>query len=89
MIERYGQQRFLLDSGAEEIHKDTFGTLYCKQLAGDEAIVMVKVRNSTPEPDNSIKDYFLRVPPGTKTAQEAVAWTFGLKPKEYQPTIET
>jgi hypothetical protein len=63
MIERYGQARYLVDSGAKEIHKDDFGTLYRKDIPGDEALVMVKVVNSTPEPDGSFKDYFLRVHP--------------------------
>ncbi|HEX3161149.1 MAG TPA: hypothetical protein VHQ92_01100, partial [Pseudolabrys sp.] len=89
MIDRYGQERYLVDAGAETLATDRFGTLYRKTVAGDEPIVMVKVRNSTPEPDGSIKDYFLRVPPDMRTAQEAVAWTFGLDVKEYQPAVET
>jgi hypothetical protein len=35
------------------------------------------------------KEYFIRVHPGCKTAQEAVAWTFGMKPADYRPQIET
>ena len=53
------------------------------------AIVMVKVRNSTPEPDGSVKDYWLRVPPDMKTARSAVAWTFGMERNEYAPMMET
>lgn len=89
MIERYGQSRYLLDSGAQQIASDRFGTLYRKNVKDDEPLVMVKVKNSTPEPDGSIKDYFLRVPPDIKTAQAAVAWTFGLESKQYEPTVET
>lgn len=51
--------------------------------------VMVKVRNSTPEPDGSVRDYWLRVPPDLRTARAAVAWTFGLEPTEYAPAVET
>ncbi len=45
---------------------------------------MVKVVNSTPEPDGSFKDYFLRVPPTCQTALEAVAWTFDKTPEQYR-----
>jgi len=51
MIERYGASRYLLDSGAKVIHRDAVGILYRKELADDEPIVMVRVLNSTPEPD--------------------------------------
>jgi hypothetical protein len=89
MIERYGQARYLLDSGAVEIHSDDFGTLYRKEMPNDEALVMVKVVNSTPEPDGSFKDYFLRVPPTMTRAHEAVAWTFGKDEATYQPALQT
>ena len=50
---------------------------------------MVEVLNSTPEPDGSRKTYFLRVPPRTRTAREAVAWTFGVREPDYRPAQET
>ena len=55
----------------------------------DEPIVMVEVVNSTPEPDGTRRTYFLRVPPDTRTAREAVAWTFGLGGGEYRPAAES
>ena len=88
-IERFGQARYLVASGAQEIHRDDFGTLYRKEIPGDEPLVMVKVVNATPEPDGSFKNYFLRVPPGMQTAREAVAWTFGKAPDEYGPEKES
>ena len=54
-----------------------------------DAFNMVRVRNSTPEPDGSHHTYFIAVPPDTKTAHEAVAWTFGLSESEYEPVVET
>ncbi|MEM9050690.1 MAG: DUF6745 domain-containing protein [Bacteroidota bacterium] len=33
--------------------------------------------------------YFLCVPPGFNTVEEAVSWTFGKTPGEYKPVIET
>ena len=114
MIERYGASRYLLDSGAKIVQRDTAGLLYRKDVADDEPIVMVRVLNSTPEPDGVMsrdeaiatfgsaakaaitapadarfKEYMIRVPPGTRTAQEAVAWTFGLGADEYTPELET
>jgi hypothetical protein len=89
MIEVYGQERFLLDSDAQVIHGDEFGTLYRLEMFDDEPLVMVRVRNSTPEPDGTFKDYFLRVPPNIETAREAVAWTFGMEASDYGPSVET
>jgi hypothetical protein len=124
MIERYGQDRYLVHSGAEEISRDQFGTLYRKDIEGDESLVMVRVLNSTPEADGSLskeealrafspdtyvvgsttmtgiplsdydgasrfKDYFLRVPPDIKTANQAVAWTFDLSAAEYAPEAQS
>lgn len=103
MIELYGQAKYIQDSGAKEIHKDEFGTLYQKELPGDEPMVMVKVVNSTPEPDGSFKDYFIRVNPQLRpmlsngqmgeaqemTALNAVASTFGKTGKEYLLSVET
>jgi hypothetical protein len=89
MIERFGQSRYLLESGAKEISRDNLGALYRKDMDDDEPIVMVKVTNSTPEFDGSQKDYFIRVPPDIATAKAAVAWSFGMKPIEYKPMIET
>jgi hypothetical protein len=89
MVERYGLTRFLTDGGAAVKHRDETGVLYQRDLGNDEPLVMVQVRNSTPEPDGSVKDYFLRVPPTMTTAREAVAWTFGLRADQYQPVMET
>jgi hypothetical protein len=89
MIERFGYERFILESNAQLVHTDECGALYRKELEGDEALVMVHVVNSTPEPTGESKKYMLRVPPTVQTAREAVAWTFGLKTDEYQPRIET
>jgi hypothetical protein len=87
MIEKYGQSRFLLDSDAKEIHKDDWGTLYSKEVPEDEPLVIVKVVNSTPEPDGSYRDYFIRVKPDCQTALEAVAWTFDKTPEEYKQLL--
>jgi hypothetical protein len=89
LLERYGEARYLEDSGSDLIQEDHFGKLFRKEIKDDEPLVMVRVINSTPEPDGSHKPYFLRVPPTVKSAHEAVAWTFGLKPEQYQPEQES
>jgi hypothetical protein len=84
MIERYGAERYIRESGGKEIDHSDLGTLY--DLSG---LKVVKVVNSTPEPDGRYKNYYLKVPPSTKTAAEAVAWTFALKTEEYVPQIQS
>jgi hypothetical protein len=89
LIELYGIQRYMEETGAAIVHESQRGTLYRKELFGDEPIVMVKVLNSTAEPDGTFKTYFLRVPPEVTTVEQGIAWTFGLTDKEYAPSIET
>lgn len=90
MMQRFGQARFISESGAQEIHRDDFGVLYRKKFTGDdEPLVMVKVTNKTAELDGTYKEYFLRVPPDISTAKAAVAWTFNMDADEYAPILET
>lgn len=101
MIELYGQDKFIIESGAKEVNTDEFGTLYMKELNDDEPLMMVKVVNSTMEPDGSFKDYWIRVDPnaygGLKTARAAVASTWRNpdgsfvfeKPEDYDCAVET
>lgn len=103
MIDRYGRDRYLMDSGAQEIHRDDWGILYRKEQDGDEPLVMVKVVNATPEADGTFRDYFVRVHPELRpllgqgrlgepqemTARNAVASTFRKRGKEYHPEHET
>jgi hypothetical protein len=89
MVEHYTPERFLKDSGAEPVQQDEAGKLWRMELPPDEAIVMVEVVNSSPEPDGTFNIYFLRVPPTTQTAKAGIAWTFGLTEEEYQPLQQT
>ena len=89
MTDKYGLDKYLENCGASIIHQDSNGILYKKELSNDEPIVMVKVINSTPEPDGSSKNYFLRVSPDITNATAAIAWTFGMNQEEYKPVIET
>ncbi|WP_439674409.1 DUF6745 domain-containing protein [Embleya sp. MST-111070] len=89
MLEIYGYDRYLREVGAQPLDRDETGVLWEIDLDDDEPIVMVEVLNSTPEPDGSVRTYWLRVPPDTETAREGVAWTFGLGPDDYRPLRET
>lgn len=89
MIERYGQAKYLRDSNAIVVNMDEIGILYDLPLPNDESLRMVRVLNSTPEPDGTQKEYMLRVPPTMQTPKEAIAWSFRLKAEEYDPAIET
>ncbi|MCX4531131.1 hypothetical protein OHA79_38925 [Streptomyces sp. NBC_00841] len=89
MLEFYGYDRYLTESGAEPVHRDETGILWRIALDGDEDVVMVEVVNSTPEPDGTHRTYWLRVPPSTRTAKGGVAWTFGLDGDAYTPLRQT
>lgn len=89
MLEHYGHDRYIVDSGAKPVQQDEAGRLWQVFLNGDEPICMVEVVNSTAEPDGTFRTYWLRVPPHLRTAKAAVAWTFGLTEEEYQPQIQT
>jgi hypothetical protein len=77
-------------------HDPAIGTLYHINVrrgsgywTGQPPLAVVSVRNSTPEPDGSVKQYCLRVPPTIRTARAAVAWTFRLPRNRYRPVQET
>jgi len=103
MLERYGTTKYILDSKLEPIAEDSYGKLYKKEVKQDEAIVMVPVHNSTPEPDGTIKEYWLRVQPDCRpmlengnfgepqelTPRNAIASTFGLRGEQYDLVKET
>ncbi|MER6102717.1 DUF6745 domain-containing protein [Streptomyces sp. NPDC001832] len=89
MLEFYGYDRYLTESGAEPVHRDETGVLWRIAMDGDEDVVMVEVVNSTPEPDGTHRVYWLRVPPSTRTAKDGVAWTFGLQGDAYAPVRQT
>lgn len=89
-LERIGLERFMRAVGAEVIQEDDYGRLWRSPREVDgEPFFAVEVVNATPEPDGSFKRYFLRVPPSTRTARSAVAWSFGLTTKSYAPAVES
>jgi len=89
MIERFGLERYIDESGAVAIDSDACGVLYRKEQKLDEPLVVVKVVDSTSVEQGQPRHYFLRVPPYMRTARQAVAWTFNLSSGDYSPAEQT
>ncbi len=84
-LREIGYERFLMDFNYEIVDQDEHNSLV-KVLwhPQEEPLYLVKVRCPS-----TGAFYTLRVPPGVKTIQSAVAWTFALGQEEYQPEEET
>lgn len=78
-LKQFGYERFVAEVQMEEIHRDGENALLRQ---GDIVFAYVK-DSSTP------RRYLLRVPPNSKTVYDAIAWTFGMTPKDYRPLVET
>jgi len=93
MLEIYGMENYLENGNAELIDRDPdlhIGELYKRSQEDDEDIFMLKMLNSTPNPDGTFKVYVIRVPPTMKTAKQAVAWSYGFDdPEEYNPVRQS
>ena len=96
LLEKYGTANYIRDIGAKLVHEDRYGKLYHAPMPNDEPLAMVHVLNSTPEPDGSRREYWIRVDPRRTTAHDAVASTFRhpvtgkrLTTSEYNPVMET
>ena len=94
-MESAGLAAYVVDHG-RLIHEDIDGLGEPRRLwraerpGGDTDLVMVEVRNSTPEADGSRRTYWLRVPPHVRTCQAAVAWTFAIESQDdYQLIAES
>jgi hypothetical protein len=83
--ERMGE-RFVAELGGTVIDRGPRGTLYEVALLDDpeEVARYVQVRDGSTE-----RQYVLRIPPTIQTADEAVAWSFGMSVEEYRPAQET
>lgn len=92
-----GFERILREGAGRQMQADDYGTLWRLDFAepntNDWYSLFVEVVNSTPQLDAKGKPklgrdgkpiydhYFLRVPPMTRTAREAVAWTGHFEPE--------
>ncbi len=91
MIERMGEDAWLLQSGAKLVNEGPRGKLFRVDFenGNEDPWVGVQVINSTPEPDGSRHKFVIPVPPDMETAEQAVAWTFRKEPGEYNPVQQT
>lgn len=71
MIQRYGEDRFLTKVKAKLIDDDEKeGMLYSFKLKNGEEQMLLRVVNSSPEPDGTFKVVFLDVPSNVQQANE-------------------
>ena len=93
MLERFGHERYIEESNATLIDEDIDSLDHSLKLYSidfpDKPLTLLKVINSSPEPDGTFKTYWIPVPPVMESAKEAQAWTFGLEKDEYTPIKET
>jgi hypothetical protein len=92
LIERYGQDRFMLDAGAKSIDRQKqagskeFNELIAIDLPDDPDRRMVCLELRCPS-TNAV--YIIRVPPEIQTVQEGLAWSYQCEPAQYAPLVET
>ena len=86
-MEIYGFDKLLDEVDAKPLKEDNYGKIY--KLPNSQ-LPIVRVTNSSPEPDGSYKDYVLTsLHENVKTPHAAVASTFGLTTDTYNPAIQT
>lgn len=68
---------------------DSCGDLFRVAMRWDEDIVLIRVKNSTPDARGERETFWLRVPPSCHTARQGVAWSFGLPEDQYYPHFES
>jgi hypothetical protein len=89
MLERFGVERYIRESGARLLSEDDCGKLWRVDLGDASPHTMVEVENGTVEPDGTRRRYFLRVPSKIRSSREAVAWTYGLTMAQYEVAVRT
>ena len=85
--QRLGTERFLEMMGGKQIDAGRRGKLIEIDLGThdpERVAHYVQVQDSSSE-----RHYYLRVPPTITCVDEAIAWTFGLSARDYQPGQET
>jgi hypothetical protein len=89
MIERFGAERLVGEIGGELAATDDYGKLWRCRIDERETYAVVEVTNGTLESDGGRRRYFLAVPPYVQTPRQAVGWTYGLEPEEYELAVRT
>ena len=89
MIERFGIERFFRETIPRPAKVDRYGKLWRCDFGDDDPYTAVEVEDRTTGPDGRRRKHFLSVPPKMRTAHEAVAWTYGLAPEQYDIATRT
>jgi hypothetical protein len=89
MIERFGIERFFRETVPRPARADRYGKLWRCDFGDDDPYTAVEVEDGTTGPDGRRRKHFLSVPPKMRTAHEAVAWTYGLAPEQYDIATRT
>lgn len=95
LLDLYGWDNFLeknkkckkLDQAVDSVGGSM--ELYEIDLGNNDRYRMLRVTNSSPEPDGSFKKYVLHVGPEINTCKDGLGWIHGMNPGEYQPLMET
>lgn len=88
IFERMSTERLLDQPGVEVIHADTDDghrrQLLRLVIGGSAPVVAVRVVCPSTK-----RTHVLRVPPTMMSCSEAIAWTFGMSRREYQPLVQS
>ena len=84
LLQDFSYEQLIKNLKCRIIDREGENELIMIPLRGDEPILLVRVK----DPSTGFF-YLLRVPPNIRTCKEAIAWTFGLQPQEYNPLKET
>lgn len=92
MLLKFGLERYLRATNATPVDhdRDLHGQRILYELRDPLGLMkVVELENSTREADGSRRKYTFRVPPQTRTCQEAVAWLYATNPAAYAPVAES
>lgn len=90
LVQRYGMARYIQDTGAEEVDAALeLGVRLLRKQIGADTILMLHMRNSTVEPDGTVREFFTRLhselkplPLPTLTGDQRDAWFAEQEPQE-------
>jgi len=86
LYEIIGAEKIAKEVGAKCVQKDDFGQLYTAQLNDDRGRLATWVKVVCP---STAREYWNRVSPECKTAREALAARWRMKPEEYDLLAES
>ena len=79
-----GNENLMAKKGITVVHRDGDSLLLKIYVDGSHYQKFVRVKDATTR-----VFHFLRVPPSMTTCKQAIAWTFGMSPKNYNLEEET